>query len=83
MKSKVYALLIGREESTGFPGKNVYPVLGRPMTVYPLLAAMNSKYVDEIYVSTDSAGISEMTIPIAANVITAINAPTPYKKYGF
>ncbi len=69
MKSEVYALLIGREESTGFPGKNIYPVLGRPLTVYPLLAAMNSKYVSEIYVSTDSAGIIEIAEHHGAKII--------------
>jgi hypothetical protein len=50
----VAALLIGREGSTGFPGKNVYPVLGRPLVAYPLLAARDSKHVERMYVSTDS-----------------------------
>lgn len=50
----ICALLLGREGSTGFPGKNVYPVLGRPLMAYPLLAAKASKYVGRIYVSTDS-----------------------------
>jgi len=53
----IVALLIGREGSVGFPGKNFYPVLGRPLMEYPLLAAKNSKYVEEIYVSTDSKKI--------------------------
>ena len=49
------ALLIGRSGSTGFPGKNVFPVLGRPLMTYPLLAAQESKLVDCSYISTDSA----------------------------
>lgn len=36
------------------PGKNVMPVLGRPLMAYPLLAAQGSKYVDRMYVSSDS-----------------------------
>ncbi|HOL35923.1 MAG TPA: cytidylyltransferase [bacterium] len=54
------ALLIGREGSVGFPGKNIYPVVGRPMMEYPLLAAKYSKYVDAIYISTDSKKIMEI-----------------------
>ena len=50
----VAALLLGRESSTGFPGKNTYPVLGRPLLLYPILAAQNSHYIDEVYFSTDS-----------------------------
>lgn len=50
----IAALLLGREGSIGFPGKNTYPVLGRPLLLYPILAAKNSLYIDEIYFSTDS-----------------------------
>jgi len=51
----IAALLIGREGSVGFPGKNLYPVLGRPLMQYPMLAAMHSKHVERCYLSTDSA----------------------------
>ncbi len=54
------ALLIGREGSVGFPGKNIYPVLGRPMMVYPLLAAQNCRYIDEVFLSTDSVKMKEI-----------------------
>ena len=53
----IAALLLGREGSKGFPGKNTHLVLGRPMMSYPILAALNSRYVDEVYVSTDSDSI--------------------------
>ncbi len=56
----IAALMLGREGSTGFPGKNVYPVLGRPLMAYPLIAARNALHVDEIYVSTDSEKIKEI-----------------------
>ena len=58
----IAALLLGRECSAGFPGKNIYPVLGRAMMEYPLLAALNSKSVDKVYVSTDSKRIKEIGI---------------------
>jgi hypothetical protein len=50
----IAALLLGREGSVGFPGKNTYPVLGRPLLTYPMLAALNSANVDRVYFSTDS-----------------------------
>lgn len=56
----IAALVLGRGGSIGFPGKNTYKVLGRPMMEYAILAAQNSKYVDEIYVSTDSEEIKEI-----------------------
>src|SRR3989338_6704148 len=57
----IAALLIGREGSQGFPGKNIKPVLGRPLMVYPILASKNSKYVERVYVSTDSEKIKEIS----------------------
>jgi len=65
----IAALLIGREGSTGFPGKNTYPVLGRPLMEYPLLAAKNAKSVDKVYVSTDSQKIKEIGLEYDAEII--------------
>ncbi|MBF0361120.1 MAG: cytidylyltransferase [Oligoflexia bacterium] len=65
----IAALLIGREGSVGFPGKNVFNVLGRPLMSYPLLAAKHSKYVNKIYVSTDSIKIKDISRSLGAEVI--------------
>ena len=65
----ICALMLGREGSRGFPGKNTYPVLGRPMMAYPLFAAKDSKYIDEIYVSTDSERIKQISMQHGAKVI--------------
>jgi len=56
----ICALMIGRAGSTGFPGKNIRPVLGRPLAAYPLMAARASRYVHRLYVSTDSPEIMEI-----------------------
>jgi len=56
----ICALLLGRGGSSGFPGKNTYSVLGRPLMSYPLIAAKKSKLVDRLYVSTDSAEIKNI-----------------------
>lgn len=63
------ALLIGREGSRGFPGKNLYPVLGRPMAVYPLLAARHARSIGATFVSTDSPRIAELAVRCGAEII--------------
>jgi len=65
----IVALMIGREGSVGFPGKNVYPVLGKPMMVWPLLAAKKAKFVDRVYISTDSSGIKAIGREYGAEII--------------
>jgi hypothetical protein len=65
----IAALLLGRGGSTGFPGKNTYPVLGLPLMAYPLLAARGSKYVSRLFVSTDDKEIMEVARQYGAEVI--------------
>ena len=65
----IVALMLGREGSEGFPGKNTHPVLGRPMMSYPLLAAKSATLVDEIYVSTDSDNIKNIAQEHGAKII--------------
>lgn len=65
----IVALLLGREGSVGFPNKNFYPVLGRPLMAYPLMAARGSALVDEVYVSTDSERIREIGRSYGARII--------------
>lgn len=56
----IYGLAIGRKNSVGLPGKNLYPVLGRPLSLYPMLAALGSKLVDRVYLSTDDERLQEL-----------------------
>lgn len=65
----IAALLLGRKGSTGFPGKNLFPVLDRPLTVYPLLAAKKARLVDQVYVSTDDEQIMALARDQGAEVI--------------
>ena len=65
----ICALMIGRAGSTGFPGKNIYPVLGRPLCEYPLLAAKSSHLVNRIFVSTDSEPIMKIALNMGADLI--------------
>jgi GTP:adenosylcobinamide-phosphate guanylyltransferase len=53
----------------GFPGKNLHPVLGRPLSEYPLRAALAAASVDEVYLSTDSPKLKELARKHKAQVI--------------
>ena len=44
----IVALMIGRAGSRGFPGKNTFNVLNKPMCEYPLLAAKKSKFIKKL-----------------------------------
>jgi N-acylneuraminate cytidylyltransferase len=57
---KNIALLCGRGGSVSIRDKNLYPVLGRPLMLYPLLAAKTSKRIDEVFLSTDSERMKEI-----------------------
>lgn len=65
----IAALLLGRKGSVGFPGKNTYPLLGRPLMIYPVMAAKKSKYVDKLYISTDDEVIMEIGRKHGAEII--------------
>jgi CMP-N-acetylneuraminic acid synthetase len=55
----IAAIMIGRKESKGFPGKNTAQVFGRPLFAYPLKAVAAVKCVNTIVVSTDDQAIHD------------------------
>ena len=55
----IAGLLIGKEKSTGVPGKNFRQIVGRPMCEYGFIAA-RAVGVDRLFVSTDSTAIAEV-----------------------
>jgi hypothetical protein len=63
------ALLLGRQGSAGFPGKNLHPVLGRPLAAYPLMAARDAGGIERTYVSTDSPALAAVAARYDAAVI--------------
>ncbi|MFN8413196.1 MAG: NAD(P)-dependent oxidoreductase [Anaerolineales bacterium] len=56
----ISALICGRAQSQPFPGRNTFPLLGRPLMVYSLLAAQNSSEVDHVFLSTDDSGMARV-----------------------
>ncbi|MBI5714412.1 MAG: cytidylyltransferase [Chloroflexi bacterium] len=65
----ICALLLGREGSSGFPGKNTHPVLGRPLVAYPLMAARDAQTMDRVYISTDSPRLKTIAQEYGAYII--------------
>ena len=65
----IVALLMGREGSKGYPGKNTAKLLGRPVMAYPLMAAKAESLIDRVYVTTDSPYIMEIAREYGASVI--------------
>lgn len=68
----ITALLIGRKGSVGFPGKNTYPVLGKPLAWWSMQAAKKARLVDKVYLSTDCPQLIKLA---KQNDITVIKRP--------
>lgn len=60
------AIVPARGGSKGLPGKNVKPLLGKPLIAYTIEAALKSDYVSEVIVSTDDEGIADIAVQCGA-----------------
>ena len=56
----IIALLMGRKGSKGFPDKNLFSVLGRPLAYYPMKAAIDCPDIDKVYLSTDDGRLMKL-----------------------
>lgn len=50
---KILAIIPARGGSKGIPGKNIYPLAGKPLLAWTVAAALKSKYIDRVVVSSD------------------------------
>lgn len=64
----ILAVILARGGSKGIPKKNITPVCGHPLISYSIAAALKSRYIDEIIVSTDSDDIAEVAKSYGAQV---------------
>jgi len=55
----VVGLVMGRKGSVSFPGKNMYPVCGRPMSEWVILNAKHS-LIDEVVITTDDPDLKDL-----------------------
>lgn len=57
--SQTLGVVTARGGSKSIPGKNMYPVSGRPLIAYCIDAALSSRAFDRIIISTDDSAIAE------------------------
>jgi CMP-N-acetylneuraminic acid synthetase len=62
------ATICARGGSKGLPGKNIRPLLGRPLIVYTIEQATACRSVDAVYVSTDDQQIAQVAREAGAQV---------------
>src|SRR5690606_22892236 len=62
------AIIPARGGSKGLPGKNVKLLNGKPMIAYTIEAALNSKSISRVIVSTDDIAIAEVAKSYGAEV---------------
>ncbi len=68
-KNMIIAILMGRKESKGFPGKNLYKILDKPLAYYPMRAANNCPQIDKVYLSTDDEALMVLARENSVEVI--------------
>lgn len=57
---KILAIIPARGGSKGLPGKNIREMCGKPLIAWSIEHAQESKYVDNIFISTDSQEIADV-----------------------
>lgn len=62
------AIIPARGGSKGLPGKNIKELNGKPLIAYAIEAALNSKYIDKVIVTTDSDEIADIAKRYGADV---------------
>jgi CMP-N-acetylneuraminic acid synthetase len=64
-----YAFIFARGGSKGLPGKNIKPLLGKPLIQYSIEVALQVSGIDKVFVSTDDADIAKVSSSSGAIVI--------------
>ncbi len=66
---RTFAFVFARGGSKGLPGKNIRPMLGKPLLAYSIELAKKMAVFEQVFVSTDDAAIAEVAIACGAEVI--------------
>ncbi len=66
--NKKIALVPLRGGSKSIPKKNIKDLLGKPLCAWVIEAAVNCKFIDEVYVSTDSREIKDTVLGLGLGV---------------
>jgi len=66
---KVIALIPARGGSRGIEGKNLRLLAGKSLLSYTIQAAMQARYVTDVYVSSDDAAIRESALQAGCSIV--------------
>lgn len=69
MKPKILAIIPARGGSKGIPRKNIRLLCGKPLIAYTIEAALSSKYIDRVVVSTEDKEIAQIAEGYGAEVV--------------
>lgn len=67
-ESRILAFIPARGGSKGIPHKNIIYLGGKPLIEYTIEAALQSRYIDYVFVSTDDCEIASISKDAGANV---------------
>ena len=68
-KKNFVAIIPARGGSKELKGKNIKKLLGHPLIAYSIIAAQRSKYISQVYVSTDNKEIAVNAKKYGAKII--------------
>ena len=66
---KTFAFIFARGGSKGLPKKNILNLGGLPLIAHSILSAKNNQMIDDVFVSTDSDEIAEVSNKFEAKII--------------
>lgn len=69
MRTKMLAIIPARGLSKGIAKKNIKQLVGKPLIVFTIEAALKSKYIDKIAISTDSNEVAKVCEKYRTEVI--------------
>ena len=69
MIQNIHAIIIARGGSKGIPNKNIIQFCGQPLIVWTIKQCLKSKYINEIWVSSDSDKILDLANSFNVNTI--------------
>ena len=66
---KLIVIIPARGGSKRLKDKNIYPLLGKPLIQYSIEQCLKSEYVNQVYVSTESESIAEVSLSAGAKIV--------------
>lgn len=65
---RILAIIPARSGSVGVPGKNIRMVAGKPLLAWTIEAALHSRYLDRVIISTDTQEIAHVASSFGCEV---------------